>query len=76
MTLLPIEAGQLDLFGRGLEHDVGLDAGLWSRRQDRHDHDRIAELPCEDAAVAPLILALARLAAQRDARQFVQPHLT
>lgn len=72
MSPSPIEAAQIDLFTQSPERDAGLDAGLWARRQSRHDHDRSAGLALDDAAIAPLILALARLAAQRDARRIVQ----
>lgn len=68
----PAEAGQLDLFARGPERDTGLDAGLWARRHDRRDEVRRAARPPMDAAVAPLVLALARMAAQRDARRIVR----
>ena len=68
----PADIGQLDLFARGPERDTGLDAGLWTRRHDRRDEVRRATLPPVDAALAPLVLALARMAAQRDARRIVR----
>lgn len=45
-----------------------LERELWRRRQDRRDAERADGLPEEDAAVIPLVLSLARLAAQRDVR--------
>lgn len=62
---------QLDLFARGADRDAGLDAGLWTRRHDRRDQARGVGLLPENAIVSSLVLALARLAAQRDARLIV-----
>ena len=57
---------QLDLFSaRGL--GAPLDHELWRRRQDRRDAT-IGGEGAGDAMLLPLVLALARLGAQRDAR--------
>lgn len=44
-----------------------LDTELWSRRQDRRDVVMAGEVSADDAPLVPLLLALARLCAQRDA---------
>lgn len=46
----------------------GLDDELWSRRQDLQDFSVAASAGPEGAPMVPLILALSRLAAQRDAQ--------
>ena len=66
---------QLDLFDHHTERDVGLEAALWARRHGRRDRAQSADLSLEDTAVVPLVLSLARLAAQRDARLMVQERL-
>jgi len=58
---------QLDLF-HGRRGPSGLDGALWSRRQSRHDCAVIQDVHAEDVLLVPLVLALARLSAQRDAR--------
>lgn len=63
---------QLDLFDYRAERDDGLDAALWGRRHRRRDLAQSAALSPEDATIVPLVLSLARLAAQRDARLIVQ----
>lgn len=65
MSALPLSP---DHRGR---HDV-LDHELWMRRHDRLDKARAMSLSTNDALLAPLVLALARLAAQRDARRLLQ----
>lgn len=53
-------------------HRIGpsavLDRELWQRRNDRRETQLTASMPQADAMLAPLVLALARLAAQRDSR--------
>ena len=44
-----------------------LETELWSRRQDRRDAMMADDAVPADALLVPLILALARLGAQRDA---------
>lgn len=44
-----------------------LDRELWVRRHDRRELEVIEGLPENARALAPLVLALARLCAQRDA---------
>ena len=44
-----------------------LDRELWMRRHDRRELELIEGLPDDVRPLAPLVLALARLAAQRDA---------
>ena len=64
----PADDPQLDLFiGRASQASV-LESELWHRRQDRREAALTALMSKEDADLAPLIMALARLAAQRDAR--------
>jgi hypothetical protein len=45
-----------------------LERELWRRREDRRDAEIARDLSEEDAAVVPLVLCLARLAAHRDVR--------
>ncbi len=47
-----------------------LDEELWRRRQDRRDVTAVHAVTPDDAPLVPLVLALARLAAQRDAARF------
>lgn len=70
----PISDARLDLFGDRADRDEGLDTALWTRWRDRSDQAKSAALSSEDAAIAPLLLSLARLAAQRDARLIIQAH--
>ncbi len=58
---------QLDLFKRWDRSDV-LDAALWSRHQDRREIAAAKDFGNEDVPLVSLIMALARLSAQRDAR--------
>jgi hypothetical protein len=61
-------ANQLDLFHRAPQANLLNDA-LWSRRQDRRDATLAADAEADDLLLMPLVLALARLAAQRDAAE-------
>ena len=45
-----------------------LDEELWRRAQVRRERDMYPELSDEDRLLLPLVLSLARLAAQRDAK--------
>lgn len=45
-----------------------MDYELWRRAQDRREQDLLEELSAEQRLLAPLVLSLARLAAQRDAK--------
>lgn len=66
----PLQAPlQLDLFV-GQRSSV-LDRELWRRRQDRRDTGVAAALAVADPELVSLALALARLAAQRDARRLL-----
>lgn len=49
-----------------------LDNELWKRRHDRLDQVRAREFPSQDVPLASLVLALARLTAQRDAKLMTQ----
>ncbi len=51
----------------GASQSSTLDRELWVRRHDRRELELIASLPDDVRPLAPLVLALARLAAQRDA---------
>lgn len=54
--------------GVELDRRSALDLELWKRRQLRLDQAQAAAFPPEDAELIPLVLSLARLAAQRDAK--------
>lgn len=45
-----------------------VDYELWRRAQDRREQDLLEGLTAEQRLLAPLVLSLARLAAQRDAK--------
>lgn len=51
-----------------------LDRELWVRRRDRRELELIEGLPQNVRALAPLVLALARLSAQRDAAAMAAHH--
>ena len=59
---------QPDLFARYGGRDCVVENELWRRRQNRREARLTASLSKNDAMLVPLALALARLAAQRDAR--------
>jgi hypothetical protein len=61
---------QLDLFVPRSTKGSALEQQMWLRRQDRREADLIATMDQADAQLVPLILSLARLAAQRDAAVF------
>jgi hypothetical protein len=42
---------------------------IWRRVQDHRDAERLGEISEADRLLAPLVLSLARLAAQREARR-------
>lgn len=60
---------QLDLFVA--QHSSLLESELWRRRQDRKDAGAATAAAEADVGLVSLALALARLAAQRDARRLV-----
>jgi hypothetical protein len=62
------DVAQLDLFAVRQHPESILDRELWRRRQDRREACLAGDLGNKDAMLLPLVLALARLAAQRDAR--------
>lgn len=68
-----IEWRQLDLF-EGRSGPASLDGALWSRRQSRRDNVVINGVAGNEGLLVPLILALARLSAQRDARAIAGSH--
>lgn len=51
-----------------MQVDRAVEVELWRRAQDRRDRTLTAGMESADAALVPLVLALARLSAQRDAR--------
>lgn len=62
------DATQIDLFSVGKRGGSPLEHELWHRREQRREGLITADMSPADALLAPLALALARMAAQRDAR--------
>ena len=58
----------------GADPTSALDRELWVRRHNRRELELINTMPEEIRPLAPLVLALARLAAQRDVKATAEHH--